>query len=498
MKHKIYIIVLVSLIGLFGCNDFLDVTSSEKILQKDLFKDSNGFRMAVNGVYKDLSSPNLYGKNLSWGFVSAIGHNYEVSQTTLPSDLYQSAIFRWDVSDTQMIADAIWSRAYNIIANCNNIIQETESRDSLFFREKSLEKNLILGEMYGLRAMMHFDMLRLFAPAPVMNYSGSSIPYVEKYPDYHPIHQSTTDVLNNIITDMEKAKEILAPIDTIKFRSIMTYPENRYRTFYYTELKEGEFFNYRCQRMNFFAATALLARVYLYKGDFENAFANANLIYKYHKLNWFKWTDPNNQGQSNDVDMVHIKRPDESLFLLHNSKNFENIEAYTLVGTSGIHRFRMNKMDELFQNDLDDFRYLGWYNRDGLQRYLTWMRPTGTSEFAQKIAQYQGPLIPIIRFSEMYHVMIEYYIHKGNIPEAINLLNDLRLARGAKARVANDVTSDVLMDKLVIDIIRETLTEGQTFFMYKRLKRDIFNGATNIIMEPQDWTIPIPHSETAY
>lgn len=31
---------------------------------------------------------------------------------------------------------------------------------------------MILGEMYGIRAMMHFDLLRLFAPAPVTNPTG--------------------------------------------------------------------------------------------------------------------------------------------------------------------------------------------------------------------------------------------------------------------------------------------------------------------------------------
>ena len=126
------------------------------------------------------------------------------------------------------------------------------------------------------------------------------------------------------------------------------------------------------------------------------------------------------------------------------------------------------------------------------------MRPTGTSSTATEVARDQGPLIPIIRFSEMYHILIEYYIQKGQTAEAINLFKDLRIARGVKSKIPETLDQKQLMDKLVNDMIRETLTEGQTFFMYKRLNRNIFNGETDLIMEAKNWTMPIPHSETAY
>lgn len=158
----------------------------------------------------------------------------------------------------------------------------------------------------------------------------------------------------------------------------------------------------------------------------------------------------------------------------------------------------MKKMELLFAGDLDDFRFSGWYNRYGLKRYLTWQRPAGTSYTAQNVAQNQGPLIPIIRFSEMYHILIECYIRKGNLEEAVTMLNALRLSRGAKTKITNDIEAVELMDRLVNDIIRETLTEGQTFFMYKRLNRNIFNGETDIEMKPEDWIVPIPYSETNF
>lgn len=495
MKYLLYLIATVTAIGLNSCNNFLDVSSSEKILQKDLFKESHGFRLAVNGVYRSLSSVDLYGENLTWGFLSVLGHNYEASLLTLPEHMFYGAFFDWKTSHVEQVCDNIWRKSYNTIANCNNILQEVEAKDSTFFAGKTLEKNIILGEMYGIRAMLHFDLLRLFAPAPVIGYQGKTIPYVKKFPEYRPEHLTTSEVLENIIADLIKAQTTLGPIDTNI--SFFESSDNRYRLSS-TEIKEESFFQFRAFRMNFFAATALLARVHIYNQNFDKAFENAETIYDYHKKGWFNWTDPLYQGEINDIDFIHPKRPKELVLAFYNNKNFENYEKYILQSDQGSMKFRMNNMDILFQGDFDDFRHKGWYNRDGLMHYLTWLRPTGTSFDVQEIINDQGPLIPIIRFSEMYHILIEYYIKKGNISEAVELLNELRLNRGAKAPIPEDIDPGVLMDKLVNDIIRETLTEGQTFFMFKRLNRNIFNGANDIVMKPENWTAPVPYSETAF
>ena len=98
----------------------------------------------------------------------------------------------------------------------------------------------------------------------------------------------------------------------------------------------------------------------------------------------------------------------------------------------------------------------------------------------------------------MYHIQIEYLLNRERKNEAIELFNTLRTNRGAKTRLTADMSIDDLKLKLVYDIIRETLTEGQTFFMFKRLNRDIFNGSDDIKMTPEKWVVPIPYSESAY
>ena len=494
---RIWLILLITGYLFASCNDFLDVTSDNEILESELFSDYSGMRMAVNGIYRTLSSTDLYGKNMTWGFASAIGHNYQSTSTSyLPTDLYYAAQFEWENSYVKSTTEEIWSTAYNVISTCNNIIQQVSVKDTSFFEIGLMEKNMILGEMYGIRAMLHFDLYRLFVPAPATNYSGTAIPYVKEYPTHQPIHNNANDVMTWIVEDMELAKKLLGEVDTTYCRSWNTGLTGRIRqSNSWTTAPPNEFMSYRGMRMNYWGATALLARIYLYFGNMEKAYENAQVIYKFHQRNWFRWTSASYQGLISSVDYIHPKRPEEILMCFSNNDNYDNWES--AIGTSN-YMFRIKNATQLFEGDEDDYRKVGWYNRYGYERYLTWIRPTGTSYNATSIAESQGPLLPIISFPEMYHVLVECLINQGNIGEAVELLNKLRKSRGLKTTILEDVDIETLNEILKKDIIRETLTSGQTFFLFKRLNQNIYNGDSDIVMEASSWIIPLPDSETSY
>lgn len=499
MKIKKISILLMLAMFLSSCEKFLDISADSQVLQEDLFRNGDGFHVAVNGVYRTLSETSLYGRNLSWGFVSGLGGNYVIN-TGLPDDVRFGADFVWGNSSVISVTEQIWSRGYNAIANVNNIIQQAESRDSSFFQFGNMEKDLILGEMYGIRAMIHFDLVRLFSAAPVTGFTGTAIPYVTAYPDRQPLPKTQAEVFAHIITDMERAKTLLGPLDTARIvmpgttTPLMRNVSGRMRFTSYYNIEQGDFFNYRAERMNFFAATSLLARIHLYNQDYEKAYENAKIVYDFQKAGWFTWTNAVYQGVITDVNYVYTKRPEELLLTFSNNRNYDNFAAVTSIATA----FQMNAMGLLFANDLNDYRYVGWYNRHGDMRYLTWIRPTATTTVAVDLIRYQGPLLPVMRFSEMYHILAECLTWQQRVPEAVAILNDLRTSRGATRRIETTLTAEEFMDVLVNDIIRETLTEGQTFFLFKRLNRNIYRGATDRVMAPLDWIAPIPPSEINY
>ncbi|MFR7877929.1 MAG: hypothetical protein ACLU4J_16900 [Butyricimonas paravirosa] len=295
---------------------------------------------------------------------------------------------------------------------------------------------------------------------------------------------------------MTLAQSLLAVVDTVFNRRQNTSIYSRVRSQDRGLVDSpDDFFLYRATRMNYFAANALLARMYMYEGDEEKAYENACLAYSFH-LKWFRWTGSSYQGGVSNINFLYPKRYNELFLCFSNNDVVDNMENI-LKGYSSTLRIRIwmfflpGIWMIIVTRGLLQQATLAY----GAQRYATWLRLSGAT-FKEVLDQL--PLLPVIRASEMYHIQIEYLLNKGRKGEAIELFNSLRTSRGAKTRLTSDMSPDDLRLKLMYDIIRETLTEGQTFFMFKRLNQDIFNGSDNIKMTPEKWVIPIPYSESAY
>lgn len=129
-----------------------------------------------------------------------------------------------------------------------------------------------LGRSLALRAFLQFDMLRLFAPAPVTQPGGRKfIPYINVYPSYISNPKTVDECLTLITEDLKEAKKLLWQIDTAKSFSPSV-------TFEMSGTGDNIFFYRRGYHMNYWAATALLARVYLYAQKETEALEQANEI----------------------------------------------------------------------------------------------------------------------------------------------------------------------------------------------------------------------------
>ena len=53
--------ILVLFFSLVSCNEWLNVSPEDQIGEKDLFSNGEGFRNALNGIYKSMAEYELYG-----------------------------------------------------------------------------------------------------------------------------------------------------------------------------------------------------------------------------------------------------------------------------------------------------------------------------------------------------------------------------------------------------------------------------------------------------
>lgn len=480
-----FILPALTIACLASCNKWLDVQPSNQISDTELFKDADGIRIALNGIYQNVADPELYGRQLTWGLNSALGQDYTTASLTVE---YQKVMDR-NFTDPAVTpgTSKTWASAYTAIANINKLITVVDKKDSAFFPLRNVEKNLIMGEALALRAILHFEILRLFAPAPVNDNAGRYMPYQTTYPAPITAPSSTSDVLKNIVADLVKAQSLVAQNDTITNKAAMSgkLPS----LLIGGSTTGGIFFNFRMSRMNYVAIHALLARVYLYGGDRVNAKKEAEYIYKDFsptgRLKWFAFTTEANSKGINRytklVDDVILAFYDPNLLL--NTKNYRNPNA------ASVFAFALADAPTWFPSTERDFRtnLVDAGNVSG-----KWIETTST---ATNVPQ-QNTILPVLRLSEMYYIYSECLYEEGNTTDALKIFNELRQARGRTTTFA-DASRDGFYNELFNEYRREFIAEGQTVFAYKRLNRNIQIG-TKIVPMDNKFIIPLPDGEKNY
>ena len=240
----------VVLFTLSGCEKYLEMPVKDKMPQDVLFSNEQGFMDALTGVYLGMDKTNggpsrgLYTRDLSLGMLSVMANNYtNANQFILDDGMYKSvANYDYAQSTVKQEISFIWAGMYNNIANVNNLLGKIDGKKDLFSRD---HYQRVKGEALALRALFHFDLARLYGKSPVTGLNEKAIPYVTKFGAGSTPFVTLNVALDSCISDLNKAKSLLANADT-------------------TSLQEGSLdliSGYSQNHLNYWATKALLARV---------------------------------------------------------------------------------------------------------------------------------------------------------------------------------------------------------------------------------------------
>ena len=106
MKIKNIILVLCTSLTFCSCSDWLDVSPNNQVDGENLFNSGNGYRIALNGIYKQMSSQNLWGEELTWGMADVLGQQYTKSNLGSTDSKY------WQASISIRIKH--WNRLFRV------------------------------------------------------------------------------------------------------------------------------------------------------------------------------------------------------------------------------------------------------------------------------------------------------------------------------------------------------------------------------------------------
>jgi tetratricopeptide (TPR) repeat protein len=439
MMKKYYIILLsIFAISLSSCEKLLDKEPTDKISLEDLFKDVSGSKTALAGAYHSLLEESHYQKNLMV-YPDILGGNIKFSKTT---NLRLEDVFNAVQNAQESTMNETYSYLYSELNNVNNIIKYTPTAEG-----SSTEKAKVIAEAKCIRALIHFDLVRIFARPFNFTPDGSHLGIAlvlqpQLFADPSPVRATVAQTYQAIVADLTDA------VNTFDNTNLGVL-KGGYKQNYFTKA----------------SASALLAKVYLNQNDWDKAFSLADNVIKSNEYTLI--------SNANYVASWTGRVPSsESIFELALETSFSSTGLggyYDFNNTSGYRMFAAT-------NDL-----LGLYSDTDIRRNSSMFNTVAINTvnylFTKKYATGSTSATPIkvLRLSELYLIRAEAAAEKAT-PDFTTANADLNLIRkrgDASATTLNLTVKTDLIDAILLERRKELAFEGNFLFDLLRKKKDV-------------------------
>ena len=521
MKKRIYIknikimikgflpLCLFALLPLFtSCNDWLDVEPTTEMDREDLFKDEAGFADAMSGIYTILNSDAMYGKHMTWYLLEMMGGGgyagSGLNSYIMQYYFHPNTPYSYFKNYQNNYIDPIWKNAYNAIANINSILSCIDDKKNVFVGD---DYQIIKGEALGLRAFIHFDLMRLYTDA----YSSADFSKSRVYMPY--VSSLTSDVFalapadfiaQAILKDLNEAKELLRKDPMLTGITPSQYVCDEVSGLIANRNQYGiKDWHNRRLHFNYYAAIATMARLYLWMGNKEQALACATEIIN-APADKFPWVNTdliaNVTSASNTVarDRTFCTEHIMALNVINLEDRIDGIlqeRQKTFGSTNQMLGMNTNYLFDTATRDADPrYTYLRFIFSDDMH--------ISSKLYQDADAQDQNfpwavKRIPLIKLAEMYYIAAEC---EPSLDRAVEYLETVRRHRGLAPYPLQVTNKEELQEQIEAEYRKEFISEGQLFYYHKRLNQSFtsrgFQGSYQIT--PEVFTMPRPDDEDAY
>ena len=477
MKKTIYILTFMSalLFTTTSCEGFLNITPDGQAKRDELLSTQQGIEDAMYGVYSQLRSTTLYGQELHFQTLEVMAHNlYCDGNTSI------EALGNFDYANTNVKSqfESIWTAMYKNISNVNSVLDAP-----LVAGAKEFPYTIYRGEALGLRAFMHFDLVRLFAEQYTLNPTADGIPYSTEFSLKTPEFESLAKNYEHILADLLEAESLLDNEED--YEGVGNYMFDRQIHF------------------NKYAVWATLSRVYLTMGDKANAARYALKVIDGSKCTL--------REKTKEHDLAGVLSETECIFGIYSKNFFAQVYAklqqtttrYSLnVRHDYLDRYSKDKQGHDYRED--DYFEMATVGSDKLVRLKKLTEYFELNNMVESRPEHLILGINMIRLPEMYYIVAETMLEE-NPAMALEYYNKVRVHRGLEPleNTAIDENTGELVDRpLTLQHInderfKEYIGEGQLFFNMKRLNEPItsYDGAKTYEASKSVYVVPVPDIE---
>lgn len=470
-KIKI-LIALLGVILLSSCEKFLDVKPSNSSAAESSITNAADAKVAVNGLMRKMTSFDYYGRNFVL-YGDAKGGDFAIRSQGRGLD----ALYTFNHSASSGSFSGFWSQIYHNILQANNLLLNIDKIEAAGKGSAALSD--YKGQALTARALMYFDLVRLYGKPYNMDKESLGVPLILTPLDAsaQPTRASVKEVYAQIMKDLSDSKALLS-------KNIV----NGY--------------------LNYYANVALQAKVNLYMENYTESLAAAEEVITsakyvlYSNVDWVKsWSTPFGK---------------ESIFELAIYPS----EADLLTASLGYYLLRLGKKtgamgwfmaSDYFLTRLgEDATDVRWgimdYDESSATRFGSCLKYCGVNLLGDKNSP-SAVNVKVIRLSEVYLIAAEAALKLAapDKAKAVLYLNNIR-KRAPVLAPATEAT--VTTDMIISEKSKELFAEGQRFFDMIRLNKTIvFNDefiSPSVLITHRQKTIdrtfykvilPIPSSE---
>ncbi|MBO9571962.1 MAG: RagB/SusD family nutrient uptake outer membrane protein [Chitinophagaceae bacterium] len=389
-----------------SCKKMVEVDPPNYLASNNVYDNDVTAIAVLNGMYQYLSAGVPGSENYILGITKFAAISADELSLADNNNALLNAYFRnsLEAKETFNPGSGLWTMVFPDIFNCNRNIDLLSASDNL----TPSVKQQLLGELKFMRAFYYYYLVNLYGDIPII----TSDYQVNRLLPRKPI----LEVYNYILEDLKDAKTLLSAnfIDG----ALNPYPPgSEERT-----------------RPNKWAASAMLARVYLYLQDWANAEAESSSIIQNTSL--FNLVGLND---------VFLKNSDEAIWQLQpvetNINTKIGIELSLVHGIASGERNTYLSTDMMSSFETGDQRMISWVG--------TYISPSQIYPYPNKykiadaipdITEYQM----VLRLAEQYLIRAEARIRQNNIAQGIEDLNAIRTrARGTDQGDLPDISSSL-------------------------------------------------------
>lgn len=458
-KSIIYLAVLLAGASVSSCKDFLEeepVMSQSNELTLSKF---SGLDDATAALYTRLNSYYWYGG--SHVLISELSGGNARNPISYPGSGRYTQNTKWNYNESS--TSSIWYYSYYTIAAANNVINNLEGKESSEVSAQDI--NNIKAEALAMRAFCHFDLVKVFGQ-PYSAKTELGVPVILVTENGQPARNTVEEVYAQIVSDLTEAETLMSD----------------------SYSREGVVDAAAC--FNKLSIQALLSRVYLYMGDWQNAADYATKVInsgKYNLLTGDDYLGMFTQNTAVDGDEIIFEMYSSIKNSYWDGSGWEQMSYITTPADGGNGSADVCASEDLIELfDESDIR-LSLY---ALMNNTDW--------FTLKYAGKEGSAIPkenntpIIRLSEMYLNRAEA-IYNGASISGVSAATDLATLAEARGIAAPTPSETAILEERR----KELAFEGHILYDLKRTGNGVVrtDGAGVDMPFGKNWALPIPKSE---